>query len=347
MIRPLSRLGQGAILDSWEENIMNDLNDVLILDATLRDGGLVNDHHFEDGFVREIYRANAAAGVDYMEFGYRADKKQFSPEKYGKWKFTSDEDIRATVGDFDVGGKAPKISIMVDVGRCDYLNDIHPKAESPVDLIRVATYIDTMQEAMEMVEYVHRQGYEVTCNLMAVSNYTLPQIKEAVHMMAQSPVIGAYVVDSYGSLYPEQVRELVHLFGEQLISAGKMVGIHAHNNQQCAFANTIEALNAGARMLDGSAYGMGRGAGNCHLEALLGYFNGERYHLEPALDLVENEMIPLKDHGVKWGYNTSYFLTGLTNQHPRTAIAATKDRNIDFREQYDHLPHEKTAVKCL
>lgn len=316
---------------------MVNIEGIKVIDATLRDGGLVNDFYFTDEFVKAVYEANIAAGVDYMEFGYRADKKQFDPSKSGKWKYSSDEDIRAALG----GKRAKiKISVMVDVGRCDFRNDIHPKNESPVDLFRVATYIDTIPEAIEMINYMNDQGYETTCNLMAISKCTDEQITNAIEALADSPIMAAYVVDSYGTLYPKQIRHLIRLYHDILIPAGKLVGIHAHNNQQCAFANTVEAKNSGAKLLDGTAYGMGRGAGNCHLEALLGYLNGKKYHVEPILDLVEKQMLPLREQGVIWGYNTSYMLTGLTNQHPRTAIAATKKNETNFTEQFKFLSYE-------
>lgn len=316
---------------------MTSIDGIRIIDATLRDGGLVNDFFFSDDFAKAVYRANVAAGVDCMEFGYRADKKQFEPTQFGKWKFTSDEHIREIIG----GDRAElEVSVMVDVGRCDYRRDIHPKSESPVDLFRVATYIETISEAIEMIEYIADMGYRTTCNLMAISKCTDEQLSAAVEALSRTPILGAYVVDSYGALYPKQVRRLIRLYHDILVPAGKIVGIHAHNNQQCAFANTIEAKNCGAKWLDGTAYGMGRGAGNCHLEALLGYVSGRKYHIEPILDLVESHMLPLRDQGVIWGYNTSYMLTGLTNQHPRTAIAATKNDEINFSEQYKYLTYK-------
>ena len=315
---------------------MTNVEGIKIVDATIRDGGLVNDFYFTDEFVKNVYVANVAAGVDYMEFGYRADKKQFDPQKFGKWKFATDDDIRSIVGDNPTN---MKISIMADVGRCDYKNDIHKKSESPVDIIRVATYIETIPEAIEMIEYASAQGYETTCNLMAISKCTMEQVADALDQLAKSPIMGAYIVDSYGSLYPKQVRKLTRLYHEKLSPVGKLVGIHAHNNQQCAFANTIEARDMGAKLLDATAYGMGRGAGNCHMEALLGYFNGKKYHVEPVLDLVRYSMLPLREQ-VEWGYNTSYLITGLTNQHPRDAIGATKVKNVDFREQYRYHAYE-------
>ena len=316
---------------------MNNVEGIKVVDATLRDGGLVNDFYFTDEFAKALYKANIEAGVDYMEFGYRADKKQFDVTKFGKWKFTTDEDILKIISKKD---PRLKISIMADVGRCDYKNDIKPKNESPVDLVRVATYIHQMPECLEMIKYICSLGYEVTCNIMAISTDTDDELIEALNALAQTNVIGVYIVDSYGSLYPKQVRHLTRMFHEILGPVGKMVGIHTHNNQQCAFANTIEAKACGAKLLDGTAYGMGRGAGNCFLENLLGLLNGKKYHIEPMLDFVQNWMLPLKDTGVEWGYNTSYMLTGLTNKHPRTAIAATKEKDRKFKEQYKFLSYE-------
>ncbi len=308
--------------------------DVQVLDATIRDGGLVNDFYFDDAFVRALYETNLAAGVDYMEFGYRADKKQFDVNKFGKWKFSSDEDIRAIVGDNDTN---MKISVMADVGRCDYKNDIRKKSESPVDLVRVATYINTIPEAVAMIEDAAEKGYETTCNIMAVSKCRESDLNYALETLAKTPVKGVYVVDSYGALYPIQIRDLVNFYTEGLNGSGKLVGIHAHNNQQCAFANTIEAMSVGASMVDGTVLGMGRGAGNCSLEGLLGFFKNPKYDLTPVLSFIEKYMLKLKEDGVVWGYDIPYLLTGLTDQHPRTAIAAVKAGDTKYLDFYNEI----------
>ena len=310
---------------------------IKVVDATLRDGGLVNDFYFDDRFVKALYKANIDAGVDYMEFGYRASKKQFSPDQFGKWKFTSDEDVLKAIGTKD---PRMKLSIMVDVGRTDFKEDIAPHRDSPIDVFRVATYIETIPEAVEMIEYISALGYETTCNIMAISKCTDEQISLALYSLAQTPVDAVYVVDSYGALYPKQARKLTKLYRNILAPYGKEVGMHAHNNQQCAFANTLEAKDCGAKWLDGTVFGMGRGAGNCHSEALLGYLNGEKYHVEPILKLVEDWMLPMKEAGTEWGYNTSFMLTGLTNQHPRSAIAATKKKDTNFVEQLRFLSYQ-------
>lgn len=315
-------------------NMMSVREDAMVLDATLRDGGLVNDFYFTDEFVRDLYEMNAAAGVDYMEFGYRADKKQFDVNKFGKWKFAEDEHIREIVGDNPTD---MKISIMADVGRCDYKNSIQDREKSPVDLIRVATYINTMPEAIAMIEDAAAKGYETTCNIMAISKCQEKDIQIALDMLAKSSVKGVYVVDSYGSLYPIQIREIAVTYLNAMEQAGKLVGIHAHNNQQCAFANTIEALAVGASMLDATVMGMGRGAGNCSLEGLLGFLKNPKYDITPVLTFIEKHMLKVREDGAVWGYNLSYLLTGLTDQHPRTAIAATKNGDTKYLDFYHML----------
>lgn len=310
---------------------------IKVVDATLRDGGLVNDFFFDDKFVNALYKANIEAGIDYMEFGYRASKKQFDTQKFGKWKFTSDEDVWNAIGEKD---PRMKLSIMVDVGRTDFKEDIAPRKDSPIDIFRVATYIETIPEAVEMINFISNLGYETTCNIMAISKCSDEQIAQALYLLAKTPVLAVYVVDSYGALYPKQARKLTRLYHNILSPVGKEVGIHAHNNQQCAFANTLEAKDCGAKWLDGTAFGMGRGAGNCHSEALLGFLDGKKYHVEPLLRLVEEWMLPMKEDGIEWGYNTSYMLTGLTNQHPRTAISATKKKDSSFLDQFRFLSYQ-------
>ena len=123
--------------------------EIKVVDATLRDGGLVNDFNFTDDFVKALYNTNVKAGVDYMEFGYKADKTMFDVNNFGKWKFCNDEDIRAVVGENNTD---LKIAVMADVGRCNYKQDIIKKADSPIDLIRVACYINQIPAAIDVIE---------------------------------------------------------------------------------------------------------------------------------------------------------------------------------------------------
>ena len=315
--------------------MMSVREDVQILDATLRDGGLVNNFAFTDEFVKALYVMNVAAGVDYMEMGYRASKQQFCEDEYGKWKFASDDDIYSIVGDNQTD---LKLSLMADVGRCDYKTDIAPRSDSPVDMIRVATYMHQIPEAIDMILDADKKGYETTCNIMAISSVQESDVQYALDELAKTPVKAVYIVDSYGALYPIQMRRITELYLNTMEKYGKLVGIHAHNNQQCAFANTIESMSVGSSMLDATVCGMGRGAGNCTIEGLIGFLKNPKYKLDPVLQLIESYMVDMQKEYV-WGYDIPYLLTGLSMQHPRTAIAAVKEGNTHYAKFFRML-HE-------
>jgi len=314
--------------------LLNYRPEIKVLDATLRDGGLVNNFRFTDEFVRDLYKTNIKAGVDYMEFGYRASKEMFKESEFGKWKFATDEDIREIVGDNNTD---LKLAIMADVGRCDYKNDIKDRSESPVDMIRVATYIHQIPAAIDMIEDAHAKGYETTCNIMAISSSGENDWRAALDMVARSSVDAIYIVDSYGSLYPEQIARICDLYMEYAKEYGKTIGMHAHNNQQLAFANTIEAVGDGANLLDATYGSLGRGAGNCAMELLLGFLKNPKYNNYPVLQFIEKNIVPLKEQGLIWGYDIPYMLTGLLNQHPRTAISYTAEKRTDYSEFYNIL----------
>ncbi len=314
--------------------LMDYREDVKVVDATLRDGGLVNDFFFSDEFVRDLYDANIRAGVDYMEFGYKASKEIFDVNKFGKWKFCNDEHIREIVGENNTD---LKIAVMADVGRCDYKKDIANRSESPVDLIRVATYLNTIPAAVDMIEDAAKKGYEVSCNIMAISNAQESDLNVALDILGKTPVDVFYIVDSFGALYPEQIARISDVYMNFAVKYNKKVGIHAHNNQQLAFANTIEAVGDGVDFLDATYSSMGRGAGNCAMELLLGLLRNPKYNIYPVIEFIEKHMNKLREDGIVWGYDLQYLMTGLLNQHPRTAIQFTKDNRKDYAEFYKEI----------
>ncbi len=312
---------------------------VRVVDATLRDGGLVNDFRFTDEFARKLYRTNIEAGIDCMEVGYKASKKLFDVDKFGKWKFCDDDELAKVLGD-NSDGKI-MLAAMADVGRCDYKDDIIEKGNSPLDVIRVACYVNQIAGAVDMIEDAKKKGYTVTCNIMAISTAQEGDVRVALEMLGNSPVDVIYIVDSFGSLYPEQIARIAALYKEYADKYSKKLGIHAHNNQQLAFANTIEALGDGVDWLDGTYSGMGRGAGNCYIESLLGLLRNPKYSIYPAIRFVEEEMPGLRKAGAVWGWDLQYLVTGIMNQHPRAAIAFTKDKRHDYSEFYkDMFSHE-------
>lgn len=290
--------------------------EIKVLDATVRDGGLINDHQFSDGFVRAVYDACVQSGVDYMEIGYKGSQRVFAPDRHGRWKFCQEDDLRRILGERDPG---LKISVMADAGKTDYRTDILPKSESVIDLVRVACYIHQIPEAVDMIKDAADKGYEATCNIMAISTVKEAEIDQALEVVAASPASTIVVVDSFGSLYQEQVRGLVLRYRQALEGTGKEVGIHAHNNQQLAFANTIEAIIHGSNRVDATFAGLGRGAGNCPMELLLGFLRNPKFKLRPVWKLIQEQIVPLQKQLV-WGALPPYIMTGQMNQHPRAAM---------------------------
>lgn len=306
---------------------------IKVVDATLRDGGLVNDFYFTDEFVKALYQANIDAGVDYMEMGYRASKKVFDESKFGKWKFCSDEHIREIVGENDTD---LKLAVMADIGRHDK-DDFDQKVNSPVDLIRVATYMHQLPDAIDMIEDAAKKGYETSCNIMAISTSQESDLKAGLEMVCKSPVDVIYIVDSFGSIYPEEMARVADIYMEFATKYNKTLGIHAHNNQQLAFANTIEAAAQGVSLLDATMMGMGRGAGNCAMELLLSFLKNPKYNVFPVLKFIEEHMLPLKESGAVWGYDIPYLLTGRLNQHPSAAIDYIKSGETHYADFYTDL----------
>jgi 4-hydroxy 2-oxovalerate aldolase len=291
--------------------------EIKIVDVTVRDGGLMNDHRFSDDVVRGVYKACVEAGIDYMEIGYKTSKRLASRDKYGPWKFCDEADVRRIVGDNDT---SLKLCVMADAERCDYKDDIAPKKDSVIDMIRVATYIHQIPIALDMVKDAHDKGYETTVNLMAASAVPETELEGALDMLCDSEVEAVYLVDSFGAFYSEQVHYLYDLYMKSAGPRGKTVGMHAHNNQQLAFANTIEAAIKGANLLDSSMAGLGRGAGNCQTELLLGFLHNPKYRLRPVLQCIQEHIEPMRSE-LRWGFGIPYMITGLLNEHPRAAMA--------------------------
>jgi len=305
---------------------------IKVLDCTIRDGGLMNNHDFDSRFVREVFKALSEAGIDYMEIGYKNSKRLFNPKEYGKWKFCDDEDIKKVTEGID---SKTKISVMVDVDRVD-IEDVKPKGESPVDMIRVATYVKDVDKAIFLTNNFADKGYETAVNIMAISRALDNELTECLQQLekeCKADIIN--IVDSFGSLYQETTEFLIKK--AKSIIKTKEIGIHAHNNQQLAFSNTIEAIIHDANYVDTTIFGLGRAAGNCPTELILGFLKNPKYDIRPILDVISKEFIPLQKK-IEWGYFIPYAITGILDEHPRSAIALREsDKKENYREFYEKL----------
>lgn len=311
---------------------------VNILDCTIRDGGLVNNWDFSVEFVQDLYNGLSAAGVEYMEIGYKNSPKLLNATEPNPWRFLDDKFLKEIIP----VKKNTKLSALVDIGRVDP-DDILPREESVLDMIRVACYIREVDKGLELVQMFHDLGYETTLNIMALSHVPEHQLIEAFELVKKSPVDVVYIVDSFGSLDPAEIEYQVKKFHAMV--PDKKLGIHTHNNLQLAFANTLTAARSGVTFLDSSVYGMGRAAGNCNTELLVSYIQNPKYEVKPILGVIEKHMLEMREKW-EWGYIIPYMISGILNEHPRVAMAYRKSEERDkFMEFYDQVTSPEVTIQ--
>lgn len=304
-----------------------------VLDCTIRDGGLINNYQFKDEFVSAVYKSACEAGVDIIELGKKlAVSEEYSREKFGKWNFCDDDDLKRVIDSYD-GDYRPLVAVMFDIGRVD-VNALNPRDQSPFDMARIACYVPDIDKGLDLVKRSKDLGYETTINIMACSAAIRTDLIEALNQVEETPELDyLYLVDSYGAFYSEQVTDYLKLYKKHAPS--KELGFHAHNNQQLAFSNTQQAIIDGVNLLDATVNGIGRGAGNCNLELLLNFLKNPKFDVRPIYKVIQEQFVPLRKE-IEWGFNDIYGISGCLNQHPRAAMKLRADKKLQDR-CYDFL----------
>jgi 4-hydroxy 2-oxovalerate aldolase len=310
-----------------------------VLDCTIRDGGLINNYHFTDDFVRAVYRAACDSGVDIIELGKKlAVSDTYTREAYGKWNFCDDDDLKMIIDSYEAETR-PLVAVMFDIGRVD-INNLKPRDQSPFDMARIACYVPDIDKGLDMVKRSKDLGYETTINIMACSAAIRTDLIEALNQVEETAELDyLYLVDSYGAFYSEQVTDYLELYKTHAPS--KELGFHAHNNQQLAFANTQQAIIDGVNLLDATINGIGRGAGNCNLELLLNFLKNPKFDVGPVYKAIQEQFVPLRKE-IEWGFNDIYGISGHLNQHPRAAMKCRADEEsrdlcYNFLVESSHL----------
>ena len=310
-----------------------------LLDCTLRDGGYINGWKFSKVFGGALYRAVSEAGCDFMEAGF------FSPGTKNGLPWTnmnSDSIEQLRLG---VNGGA-KIAVMIDYGKVT-LDEIPYAKDYPVDMIRVAAPQNFAEEATLFAAQLAEKGYATTVNYMGISNYSNHEILKLLKLMNRykDDVDYFYVADSFGSLLPKRTREI---FTTLRFGTDAALGFHPHNNLQLAFANCLEAMEAGVDIIDGSVFGMGRGAGNLFTDAMLAYYEQkepERYQLVPILQFADLHMQEQREK-YRWGYSLPQLLSGVFHCHPNYPTYLMREKSYtadDIYKMLSHLPENAKA----
>ncbi len=289
------------------------------LDCTLRDGGYVNNWAFSKAFGQALYCALSDAGCDYVELGFlKPDAQTGLP-----WTNLSADDLHEIRAAHPHGAR---ISVMIDYGSLE-VHDVPPASQYPADLLRVAAPASAATEATAFAARLSEKGYNTTINYMGISNYGNEAILSLVNTINahKDAVSYFYVADSFGSLLPSRTREI---FTTLRFGTDAPLGLHTHNNLQLALANSLEAIEAGVDILDGSVFGMGRGAGNLFTEVMLGYLETlepDRFNLLPVLQFADLYMEDLKRRH-SWGYSLPQLLSGLLRCHPSYPTNLLKEK---------------------
>ncbi len=287
---------------------------IKVIDCTIRDGGLMNDSKFSLETVKNVYRAICKSGVDIVEIGYKNSKKLFDPAKFGAWRFCDEHMLRKVVEGVTTD---TKLAVMQDAHKA-FADDVPPKSESVVDIIRIATYVKDIDKAIALSNSATEKGYETTINIMAISHAIDRELDEALQQVEEeTKVVACYIVDSFGALYSEDIDYYIEKYKTFLKT--KEVGIHCHNQQQLAYANTIEGIIKNANYLDATLYGLGRAAGNCPLELLLGFLKNPKFDIRPILEVIGTTILPLQKE-MHWGYSIPYMISGMLNSHPNESM---------------------------
>lgn len=310
------------------------MNNIRVLDVTLRDGGIVNGFNFGEDNMKKILKGIEQSGVDFIELGYlekntgtERGRSQFINEKVIPQYFLTEKKAGVTY------------SVMFDYGKFD-VDSLGDRQKNGVDAIRFAFHKRNFYDVKPIYEKLIAKGYEVYMQPMVTLLYSEAELEELVEMANSLDIKGVYFVDTFGQMHQQDVLKLADFFDHRL-RKDLALGFHSHNNIQMAFANTISFLSYPTvrdKMVDSSIMGMGRGAGNLNSELILQYLNryyGTSYDNLPLLKVMDTVLNPIKAE-FPWGYSVEYYLSSVNDCSPIYAGHYYKKHMLPV-EQINHL----------
>ncbi|WHY90980.1 aldolase catalytic domain-containing protein [Neobacillus cucumis] len=292
------------------------MENVKLLDCTLRDGGYYNSWDFDISLIQDYLKAMAEVSIDYVELGFRGFNKDGFK---GACAYTTDNYINSLIIP-----EGLKIGVMVNASDLvKYPDGIEmalskifaPASVSPVSLVRIACHVNEFELALPAASWLKNQGYVVGFNLMQIADRSVEEIKNLANAANDYPLDVLYFADSLGCLDPEDTAQIIQIIRQ--VWKGPL-GIHTHDNMGNALANSIRAVKEGVTWIDGTVTGMGRGPGNAKTEYLSIELEENRNvdsNITPLMKLIEGYFKPLQ-HQCGWGTNTFYYLAGKFGIHP-------------------------------
>lgn len=313
---------------------------IIITDPTLRDGSHACSHQITVDQIRAYATAAEAAQVDYLEVGH-GNGLGASSLQIGLSLVPEVDMLRVAKSCL----KRTGLSVHVMPGFATAQREIAHALEAGVDLFRVGSHCTEADLTQRQISYVRNAGKEAWGVLMMTHMASKEVLLEECKKMQSYGAQGVMLMDSAGAAVPDDVKQKVGLLAEKLEVP---VGFHAHNNLGLSVANSLAALEVGARILDGTARGFGAGAGNTPLELLvaamyrLGYkFNADLYKVLDAGDLAAKlfaENLPSSN-----SVTIVSGLAGVFSGFAKPVQRAAKEMGVDPRDVFFELGKRKVV----
>lgn len=288
--------------------------DIKLLDCTLRDGGYVNDWKYGNSCIQYMLQRFIKSGVDIVEIGFLDERREYDKNRT---IFPDTESMNKVFG--KVNKQNTTLVAMIDYGTCG-IEHIQEKRDTLIDGIRVIFKKPNMYKAIEFGRQLIEKGYFVSLQLVSVTTYEDRDILDFCEAANKISPFAVSIVDTYGLMHKEQVKHYFELLNYNL-APEIAIGYHSHNNFQLAYSNTIEVLDMKTDrtvILDGSAYGMGKSAGNAPVELLAMHLNdcyGKNYDINQLLEIIDACVMPIFNKQ-RWGYSLMFYLAASNNCHP-------------------------------
>lgn len=309
------------------------MNNVKVLDCTLRDGGYVNNWQFGCENINKIIKKLEESNVDIVEMGFIRNQNY----DINKSVYSANEQLNK----FILKKKDNVIyAALIEMANYFPIEKLQERNDNGIDAIRYSFWKRKMEEAYEYASKITDKGYKLFVQPTRVEQYSDKEFAEMIETFSKLKPYAIYIVDTFGLLRKKQLLQYMKI-AEEYMSEDIFLGYHAHNNMQQAFCNATEFIEKSKRkniIVDASVYGMGRGAGNLNTEMIYDYLNTEykgKYKIKPILEIWDDVIKDVYEEE-KWGYNIPYFLAATMQLNPNYATYMLKKKDIST-EQIENI----------